>query len=375
MLESPESRRMVRRWAIGLGVAALLVVLLYSLERLATLTFLSFLVAYVLDPLVTRLARLRYVSRFAATLIVLIALGVGFAAVLFVVIPDIVDEFRQFLSRMPDKMAALNDSIVPWFEKITGVDVPNNVAEALTRLRAHLQALGPRIVEPATDVLTVAFSRTFSVIFAVVGAMMFPLFVFFLLKDFPRIIDAVDGLIPLRFREPARGIAREVDESLSAFLHGQFMVMLVLGTLYSVGYSIVGIPVAIGVGLLTGLLCFIPYVGAATGFILALILSVLDFQGAGRVIGVAIVFGTVQLSDAVFITPKILGGKLGLRPLWIIVALMAGGELFGFLGVLLAVPTTAVLKILIRHSVERYKKSTLFSEPPAGEGKEPGEAG
>ncbi|MDD5309729.1 MAG: AI-2E family transporter [Deltaproteobacteria bacterium] len=366
---------MVRRWAIGLGVAALFFILISSLERVATLTLLSFLVAYVLDPLVTRLARLRYVSRFTATLIVLIALGVGFFAVLFVVIPDIVDEFRQFLTRMPDKVAAFNDSVVPWFEKITGLDVPTSVGEALTQIRSYVQALGPKLIEPATNVLTVAFSRTFSIIFAVVGAMMFPLFVFFLLKDFPRIIDAVDGLVPLRFRAPARQIAGEVDESLSAFLHGQFMVMLVLGTLYSVGYSIVGIPVAIGVGLLTGLLCFIPYVGAATGFVLALTLSVLDFQGAGRVVGVAVVFAAVQLSDAVFITPKILGGKLGLRPLWIIVALMAGGELFGFLGVLLAVPTTAVLKILIRHSIERYKKSSLFREPPAGESKDPGEAG
>jgi predicted PurR-regulated permease PerM len=286
-----------------------------------------------------------------------------------------VGEFRQFLARMPDKVAAFNDSVVPWFERITGLDVPTSIGEAFAQLRSHIRTLGPKIIEPATNVLTVAFSRTFSVVFAVVAAMMFPLFVFFLLKDFPRIIDAVDGLIPLRYRDPARLIVREVDESLSAFLHGQFMVMLVLGTLYSVGYSIVGIPVAIGVGLLTGLLCFIPYVGAATGFVLALTLSVLDFQGAGRVIGVAIVFAAVQLADTVFITPKILGGKLGLRPLWIIVALMAGGEMFGFLGVLLAVPTTAVLKILIRHSVARYKKSTLFSAPPEGENKEPGEAG
>jgi predicted PurR-regulated permease PerM len=109
-------------------------------------------------------------------------------------------------------------------------------------------------------------------------------------------------------------------------------------------------------------LCFIPYVGAATGFVLALLLSVLEFQGPGPVMGVVIVFGLVQLLDAAFITPNIIGGQLGLKPLWIIIALMAGGEMFGFMGVLLAVPTIAVLKVLVAHGLVRYKESILYRD-------------
>jgi predicted PurR-regulated permease PerM len=157
----------------------------------------------------------------------------------------------------------------------------------------------------------------------------------------------------------------KIDKSLSAFLHGQFMVMLVLGTLYSIGYSVVGIPVALGVGLLTGVLCFIPYFGAATGFVLALLLSLLAQKGLGTLMGVAIVFGSVQMLDAILITPKIIGGQLGLSPLWIIIALMAGGELFGFFGILLAVPTIAVLKVLVSHSIRRYKRSSIYRDSDA----------
>ncbi|HUT78303.1 MAG TPA: AI-2E family transporter, partial [Polyangia bacterium] len=304
----------------------------------------------------------------------------------------VVGEIRQFLTRLPALSERFTDTAIPWIEQHLGVAVPDSFGSAFDQLVAYAQGEGSKLIGPASSMLGGIVGSTYSVLFAILGTLMFPLFLFFLLKDFPRIIDAIDNLVPVRNREAVREVGREVDKSLSAFLHGQFTVMLILGTLYAVGYSIVGVPVAVGVGLLTGLLCFIPYVGAATGLVLALLLSALEMRGFNSVLGALAVFGVVQLLDAVLITPKILGGKLGLRPLWIIDALMAGAEFFGFLGVLLAVPTTAVLKILVVHTLDKYRKSELYlttdaagadatagseppRDPPDGSGADGPEAG
>lgn len=354
------SKQLLRRWLWGLGALALFLLLAWKLEQLATLVLLSFLVAYVLNPLVTKLAKLRFLGRTSATLITMLGLLVGLAAVLFVIIPQVATEFRAFLGRLPGLMERFEGTAIPWIESTLGFNVPESWSEAGDRVLVYLDDMGSEIIGPAKDIAWGFFDRLFSAFFTFISALMFPLFLFFLLKDFPRIIAAVEGLIPVHRRDDARELARDVDKSLSAFLHGQFTVMLVLATLYSIGYSIVGVPVAIGVGLLTGILCFIPYVGAATGFLLALVLAVLEMEGWGSIVGVAIVFGVVQGLDAVLITPRILGGKLGLTPLWIILALMAFGELFGFVGVLLAVPTTAVLKILVQRTIDGYRRSSIY---------------
>jgi predicted PurR-regulated permease PerM len=353
-------RAMIKRWAWGLGALAVFLILAWQLQRLATLALLSFLVAYALNPLVTRLAKLRFLNRAAATALTLLALAAGLFAILFFIIPDVLDEARGFGERLPELTKKLEATVIPWIEDRFDVTVPRTWSAVFEQLRTTVDTEGKAIVAPATELVKTLFGTTFAMLFTIVGTLMFPIFVFFLTKDFPRIVDAVDGMIPVRYRPQIRHIAAEVDKSLSAFLHGQFTVMIILGTLYSIGYWIVGIPVAIGVGLLTGLLCFIPYAGAASGFVLALLLAILSMEGPHSILGVAIVFAVVQVLDGVLITPRILGGKLGLRPLWIIVALMAGGELFGFLGILLAVPMTAVLKVVVEHTVEFYRASDVY---------------
>jgi predicted PurR-regulated permease PerM len=352
---------------LGAAVGLFIIVLFWKLQTVATLFILSLLVAYILNPVATRLERLRFINRTAAAVVTLFGLTIGFLAVMFVIVPDVIREFRSFQGRFPDRISRLIESVADWVAFNLGFTVPRSVEETFERFGEELGDIIPEIIGPATNIAARVFGGTFSVVLAVVAGLMFPLFLFFLLKDFPRLVKSVDDLLPRSTKHKWHGLAREVDASLSDFLHGQFMVMLVLGTLYSVGYTIVGIPVAVGVGLLTGMLCFIPYVGAATGFVMALLLAVLEFKGIGSVVGVVLVFAGVQTLDAALITPRILGGQLGLRPLWIIVALMAGAELFSFLGVLLAVPTTAVLKVLVHHTLLRYRASSFYrgeAEPP-----------
>ncbi len=351
-----------RRWAWGIGIFVLVLIAAWYLQNLATLLVLSFLLAYVLNPLVTRLSKLRFVNRTLATVIALLALVVCFLAILFIIIPEVVAEFQQFIARIPGYFGRARGSAVPWMQSQLGVAMPLSVAEAVDQFGQELNKMAPRIIGTATHLAARIFGGTFSVVAKATAVFMFPFFLFFLLKDFPRITGAVKELVPPRNKRNFLDLAGQVDKSLSSFLHGQFIVMLVLGTLYSIGYSIVGIPVALGLGLFTGFLCFIPYVGAAIGFVLALFMSLLEYQGLGTVFGVMIVFASVQLLDAILITPKIIGGQLGISPLWIVVALMAGGELFGFKGVLLAVPTTAVMKVLVAYTLDRYRSSILYRD-------------
>ncbi|MBN2528171.1 MAG: AI-2E family transporter [Deltaproteobacteria bacterium] len=356
-----DERPILKRWAWGLLALAGFFLLAWQLGNLAILVLLSFLVAYVLNPLVTRLSSLHFVGRTSATLITLVGLTIAFFALLFFIFPQVVDESRIFLRKLPYLMDKLERMVGPWLEEHYRFHIPKTWNDAADQIYRQIQQDGEKLVGPAAYITRMIFGTTFTAIFALVGALMFPLFLFFLLKDFPDIIETLDGLVPVRHQRTVRRLAREADASLSAFLHGQFTVMLVLGTLYSIGYSIVDIPLAVGVGLLTGMLCFIPYLGAATGFLIALLMAIFSFSGWQPILGVIIVFASVQALDAAVITPKILGGKLGLQPLWIIVALMAGGELFGFLGVLLAVPTTAVLKVLVVFSMDIYKHSYLYN--------------
>ncbi|MBN2715573.1 MAG: AI-2E family transporter [Deltaproteobacteria bacterium] len=355
------NRPILKRWAWGLLALTGFFFLAWRLGFLAILILLSFLVAYVLNPLVTRLSSIKRIGRTAATVTTMAGLTVGFFALLFFILPQVLEEAKTFLYKLPALTDKLERMVGPWLEEKYHFHIPKTWNDAADQIYQQIRKDGQKYVGPAAYATRMLFGTTFTFIFALVGALMFPLFLFFLLKDFPKIINTVDSLVPMRHQKTVRRLAKEADESLSAFLHGQFTVMLVLGTLYSIGYSIVGIPLAVGVGLLTGMLCFIPYLGAGTGCIIALLMAIFSFNGWQPILGVAIVFASVQALDAAVITPRVLGGKLGLQPLWIIVALMAGGELFGFLGVLLAVPTTSVLKVLVVFSMDIYKHSHLYN--------------
>lgn len=356
------TRNLWRRWIWGLAIFAVFLVGAWRLENLATLLLLSFLSAYVLNPLTSRLERLPFINRSAAVVITLIGLLVCFFALLFVVLPEVVHEFKLFVLRLPIYLSSLKNSAVPWVEKEFGLSIPLSISGAMDQFGREINSATPKVLSLVTSMAASFFGGTFSMVAKSAAVFMFPMFLFFLLKDYKVVVNTVDELIPLRNKPVVHDLMGKIDKSLSAFLHGQFMVMLVLGTLYAVGYSVVGVPVALGVGLLTGVLCFIPYFGAATGFLLAVLLTLLAQKGPGTLAGAAIVFGTVQLFDAILITPKIIGGHLGISPLWIIIALMAGAELFGFFGILLAVPTTAVLKVLMSHSIRRYKRSSIYRD-------------
>ena len=191
---------------------------------------------------------------------------------------------------------------------------------------------------------------------------MIPVFAFHLLYDFDRLIAAARELIPPRRRDDADGFFGDIDAVLGQFFRGQFTVMAILGVLYAIGYGAIGVPLALPIGILAGVLAFIPYVGSFTALCLALLMTMLDWQGWTQLIWVLGVHAVIQGLESFVITPKIMGDTVGISAIAVLLALLVGAELLGFTGVLLAVPAAAVLKILFQRLVTQYRGSSFYGE-------------
>jgi predicted PurR-regulated permease PerM len=188
-------------------------------------------------------------------------------------------------------------------------------------------------------------------------------FAAYLLHDFDRITAGIRDLVPGRWRPFVVDVAREVDKVLGEFIRGQVLVMVILALLYSVAYGLLGVRLAILIGVVAGLLSFIPYVGGAVALGMAVVMCLLDWGGWGQFIGVIVAYAAIQVLEGFFITPRVVGDKVGLPAVWVLFALMVGGELFGFLGVLLALPAAAVVKIFVVRGVAYYRESEFFLRP------------
>ena len=190
---------------------------------------------------------------------------------------------------------------------------------------------------------------------------------FYLLRDWDRLVARIDDLLPRDHAEVMRQLAKQANESLAGFARGQSMVCVLLAAFYAVALVLVGLPFGAIVGLVAGLLTFIPYVGCLTGFVVSMAIAVGQFDNWVSIALVAVIFVVGQVIEGNFLTPKLVGDRVGLHPVWIIFALLAGGALFGFLGLLLAVPVAALIGVLVRFAIAQYRASKLYlgTSPPA----------
>lgn len=354
------ARPLFPRWLVALAVICGVLWLFSLLQSVLTPVFFAALIAYMLDPLVDRLEA-RKINRSLAIVILLTLLLLALALLSLLVVPGVVREVSSFAKELPGQLSALVARMEPWL-RAQGIEPPHSLKEALEQAGVDAKDLAGKAAAPASRVLSYVLGGTASILGALGNLIIVPVFAFYLLHDWDRMLTAMRDLVPWRIRPHVVDIAGEVDEILGQFVRGQVLVMGLLAVLYAVAYSIIGVRLAIPIGIVAGLLAFIPYVGGAVALGLALLMSALAGAGWGQVGLVVGAYAVIQVLEGFVITPRIMEDKLGLGAVWVLLALMVFGELFGFMGVLLAVPAAAVVKVFTVRAVAHYRKSHVFLE-------------
>jgi predicted PurR-regulated permease PerM len=359
---APRREIVLPRAAYSVGAILLGGYAVYWLRDVLTPIFLAFSLAYLLDPLVDRLEAWK-VPRPAGIAIVLIGVLGAVALFLGLVVPGIAADVAGVIRELPTQLAALWARLMPWLEQ-RGIEVPHSTAEWIERLNALASEAASTILGPAGNALGSLLGGTLSVLGSVAAALVVVVLAVYLLNDFDRITAGLKELIPLRWRGTVTHYARDIDQMLSHFLRGQLTVMAILAVLYGGAYALLGVRLAVPIGIIAGILNFIPYLGSGFALVAGLLMSLLDGWHFWQLIGVVLAYTAVQTLEGFVITPRIVGHTVGLSEIWVLVALFVGAELFGFLGVLLAVPAAAVVKIFVAPALRYYRRTALFRDTP-----------
>ncbi|MCD9005949.1 AI-2E family transporter [Luteimonas sp. XNQY3] len=333
---------------------------IWLLGPILTPFVLALLLGWLGDPLVDRLER-RGRSRAVAVTLVFLLMTLLLALVLIIVVPMIERQIVTLIDSLPQYRDWLLGTALPWIEQRTGYEVVSwlDTDRLIELIRGHWQQAGG----VAATVLAYVSRSGFAILALVINLVLVPILAFYFMRDWDLLVERVAAMIPRDHIDTATRLARETSESLGGFLRGQFLVMLGQGAFYAVGLQLVGLRLGILLGLIAGLISFIPYLGATVGAILMLLAALVQAQGFDwqlLILG-TLVFTAGQLLESYVLTPRLVGDRIGLHPVAVIFAVLAGGQLFGFLGMLLALPMAAVVNVLLRFAHERYTHSRLYA--------------
>jgi len=341
------------------AIIALVGLLLWVLSPVLMPFVVAAVLAYVLSPLVKGLLRIS-----AGALPVLLAVGVVellflvlALAILLLVVPILAKELPLMREQLPGLLLKAQAVLAPWLKEL-GIDMALDPAS----LKAFIIKYFNTSVEDSLDGWLTSLRIGGSVALAVVGnVVLIPVALFYLLADWDRFVAQVVGLVPQRMRPGFDGFVAEVDEVLGQYLRGQLTVMVILAVFYTAGLALFGLDLALPIGVFSGLAVVIPYLGFGVGLVLALLAGLLQFAAWKAALMVAVVFGLGQLLEGFVLTPRLVGERIGLHPLAVIFALLAFGQVFGFVGVLVALPASAILLVCLRRARQRYLASHLFT--------------
>ncbi|MBD3671177.1 MAG: AI-2E family transporter [Gammaproteobacteria bacterium] len=348
------------QWMI---VAALGLGLLYLLAPILTPFVIAALLAYMGDPLADRLEVLG-LKRIFAVVVVFVGLTAVALTLLAILVPMVQEQIVLLVSKLPAYLNRLRELLLPLLGQFTDEGGQLLDWDAINKgLGAHLRELGS-----ATGKIFATISKSGLVLAGwLANLVLIPVVTFYLLRDWDHLMLRIRELLPRKQEPVITDLARESDEVLGAFFRGQLVVMLALGTIYTVGLWIVGLDLALLVGMIAGLVSFVPYLGFIIGILLAGVLAMIQFQDFLHLGGVVLVFAIGQAIEGMLLTPLLIGERIGLHPVAVIFAVLAGGALFGFFGVLLALPVAAVIAVILRHMRHEYVSSDLYSGNDTGE--------
>ncbi len=340
-----------------LALLVTLGILVYLLSPVLTPFITAAILAYMADPLADRLEALGLPRTLAVSLVFVTLSGLALLA-LFILIPLVQQQVILFANTIPAYLAYVKQHLLPWLQAQFGIDPQMLDLETLEKSiqadwRSATGVVGKLMLSITKSGIIIGNLFMNLTIIAVVT--------FYLLRDWDRLVAAVRELFPRRIEPTVSLLARESDEVLGAFLRGQLLVMLGLGIIYSSGLAIIGLDLALLIGMLAGVVSFVPYLGFIIGIVVAGIAALMQFHDLTHLLYVLAVFGVGQVLESVLLTPLLVGDRIGLHPVAVIFAVLAGGQLFGFVGVLLALPVSAVIAVILRYMHKRYRESDLYA--------------
>ncbi|HVF63527.1 MAG TPA: AI-2E family transporter [Casimicrobiaceae bacterium] len=340
--------------AVGLAV---LYLALTHLGAVLTPFLIGAILAYLGTPLVNALER-RGVHRAIGTTLCVLLFGIAIFGILIILVPLVQAEVSLVMKRMPEVFTRVNDLLLPWLERQFGITVSLDLATIREVIGDNIESFGDFGLRLLAGVKTGGLL----LLSILINLALIPVVMFYLLRDWNRILERIDDLLPRSWSPKARQIAREIDDVLAEFLRGQLMVMVVLAVYYAIALWAVGLNHAFAIGILTGLLVFIPYVGFGLGLTLGIVAALLQWTGLTFFLSVLGVYAVGQLVENYVLIPYLVGDRIGLHPLAVIFALLAFGAVFGFAGVLLALPVSAALLVALRHVRAAYADSPLYQD-------------
>jgi predicted PurR-regulated permease PerM len=341
------------------GLVALIVAaLVWALAPVLTPFVVAALFGWLGDPLVDRLER---AGRSRNTAVILVFTLMALLAVLaaLILVPLIERQIMTLIDSLPRYRDFLLATVLPWLERRTGLQLTVwlDPVRIFDLVRSHWESAGGI----AATIVAYVSRSGFAMLAWIANIVLIPVLAFFFLRDWDVMVERVAALVPRDHLDTVSRLARESSEMLGGFLRGQFLVMLILGAMYGIGLWIVGLDLGLLIGIIAGLFTFVPYLGPTSGIVLGVIAALVQFGDWKHVLGVLIVFGIGQVIESYWLTPKLVGNRIGLHPVAVIFAVLAGGQLFGFLGMLLALPVAAIANVLLRYAHERYTQSRLYA--------------
>lgn len=357
------------RLVVFLGGLVLALFLVIRFDEIFFPLISGLTIAYLFDPAVSWFEQ-RGRSRTTGVVAILAIVALLSTGFLLYVVPAIGAQFQKLGERLPDYQARLEQQLTPLLER-ANAQYPAELTQLKVKARAALEENLPDLATKLGAWLGQLFGNVLHVVLVLLNLIFVPVFAFYLLVDFPKIKGAARDLIPLPYRAMVLDRLAEVDRAIAGFVRGQLTIAMVLAAINATGLLILGVPMGLAIGILAGLANLIPYMALVVGLVPALLLSWVEHQSVARVVGVVLVFSLAQLLEGMVLSPRILGKSVDLHPVWVLLSVIAGGSLFGLIGMLISVPVAAAIQVFVRHWLQIYKASRVYrgdSAPPARAG-------